>query len=109
MLKASFSNLIYVVSMILFLIGFYAVAMRPSLIKKIIGINIMETAIFLFLIGIGNKKGGASPLVVEGIEKYVNPFPQAMVLMALVVGVGTTALALILAVRLFECENGEKR
>lgn len=108
MITRVFSNLIYVASMILFLIGFYAVALRPNLIKKIIGINIMETSIFLFLIGIGNRKGGAAPLIVDGVKNYVNPLPQAVVLMALVVGVGTTALALILAVKLFEREEEEQ-
>lgn len=102
------SNSIYIASIILFLVGFYAVAARPNLIKKIIGINIMETSVFLFLIGIGTKKNGAVPIIVEGVKNYINPLPQAVVLMALVVGVGTTALSLILAVRLSESEKEER-
>ncbi|MDO8886896.1 cation:proton antiporter subunit C [Candidatus Oleimmundimicrobium sp.] len=109
MFKANFLNLIYTASIILFFIGFYAVAVRSNLIKKIIGINIMETAVFLFLVGIGSKEGGAVPIVAEGVKSYINPFPQAIVLMALVVGIGTTSLALILAVRLFESESEGKR
>lgn len=101
-----FSNIIYLAVMVLFLIGFYAVLARPGLVKKILGINIMETAVFLFFISIGSKRGASAPVITAGIESYVNPLTQAMVLMAMVVAVGTTALALAIAVRIFESERG---
>ncbi len=101
-------NYLYAVPMVLFLIGFYAVLARPSLIKKIIGLNIMEASIFFFLITIGYKKGGSPPIIFEGGSNYINPLPQAIVLMAMVIGVAITALALVVAVKIFEFEKREK-
>ncbi|MDI6892550.1 MAG: cation:proton antiporter subunit C [Actinomycetota bacterium] len=106
----STGNFLYGVAMLLFLIGFYTVLARPSLIKKIIGINIMETSVFLFLISVGSRRGGSAPIILSGVKDYVNPLPQVVVLMAMVIAVGTTALALSMAVKIFESSGaGERR
>ena len=97
-------NLNYAVAMILFCVGFYTLIMRRNVIKKIIGLNIMETSVFLFLVSIGYLEGGIAPIVVPGAEplKMVNPIPQALILTGIVIAVSTTALALSLAIKLYK-------
>ena len=93
----------YWISIVLMLIGFYAMIAKDNLIKKIIGLNIFQTAIFLFYISLGDIKGGTEPIVVEGHEViYVNPLPHVLILTAIVVGVATTAVALALVIRMYE-------
>jgi multicomponent Na+:H+ antiporter subunit C len=77
---------------------------RKNLIKKIIGLNIMNTSVFLFFISLGSVEGGKAPIVVHGSENviYVNPLPQAIILTAIVVSVSVTAFALALTVKLYE-------
>jgi multicomponent Na+:H+ antiporter subunit C len=90
--------------MILFLIGLYTVISKSNLIKKLIGLNIMETSVFLFFISIGAVKGGRAPIM-EGTAsqiRYVNPLPQALILTGIVVAVSTTALALSLIIKIYE-------
>jgi multicomponent Na+:H+ antiporter subunit C len=93
----------YLVSSILFLIGFYTMITRKNLIKKIIGLNIMETSVFLFFISMGSIDNGKAPIIIPGEENviYVNPIPQALVLTAIVVAISVTALALALIVKLY--------
>ena len=96
----------YWISVILMLIGFYAIIAKDNLIKKIIGLNIFQTAIFLFFISLGAIKGGTAPIVSEEmISKgyvYVNPLPHVLILTAIVVAVATTAVALSLIIRINE-------
>lgn len=88
------------------LIGFYAIIAKDNLIKKIIGLNIFQTAIFLFFISLGAVKGGTAPIVSEEIVQkgyvYVNPLPHVLILTAIVVSVATTAVALSLIIRMYE-------
>lgn len=97
-------NLNYAAAMILFSIGFYTLIMRRNVIKKIIGLNIMQTAVFLFLVSVGYLEGGVAAIVVQGAEysKMVNPIPQALVLTGIVIAVSINALALSLVVKLYE-------
>jgi multicomponent Na+:H+ antiporter subunit C len=96
-------NLHYAVAMVLFCIGLYTVIMRRNIIKKIIGLNIMETSVFLFLISIGYLEGGAAPVHGHGVDpsRMVNPLPQSLILTAIVVAVSVTALALSLVILLY--------
>ena len=96
-------NLNYAVAMILFALGFYTLVMPRNIIKKIIGFNIMETAVFLLLVSIGYLEEGVAPIVTQAAEppKMVNPIPQALILTGIVIAVSTTALALSLAIRLY--------
>jgi multicomponent Na+:H+ antiporter subunit C len=101
-----FAKYNYWISIILMFIGFYAMIAKDNLIKKIIGLNIFQTAIFLFFISLGVVKGGTAPIVSEEmISKgyvYGNPLPHVLILTAIVVAVSTTAVALSLIIRMYE-------
>ncbi len=92
------------VAMILFGIGFSNLLLQKNLIKKIIGFNIMDTAIYLFLAEKGYIEGRIAPIVVDNItsvDKYINPVPSGLVLTGIVVSVSGTALMLSLTIRLY--------
>lgn len=92
------------VAMILFGIGFSNLLLQRNLIKKIIGFNIMDTAIYLFLAEKGYIEGRIAPIVVDNItsvDKYINPVPSGLVLTGIVVSVSGTALMLSLTIRLY--------
>ena len=97
-------NINYATAMLLFSIGFYTLIMRRNVIKKIIGLNIMETAVFFFLISVGYLKEGAAAILVQGTEysQMVNPIPQALVLTGIVIAVSINALSLSLALKLYK-------
>ena len=89
---------------ILFLIGLYTMIVKKNLIKKFKGLNIMDTAIFLFYISVGDVDGGVAPIIAhDGAEIiYVNPLPSVLILTAIVVAVSTTALALSIIINIYE-------
>ncbi len=92
------------IAMILFGIGFGNLLLQPNLIKKIIGLNIMDTAIYLFLAEKGYIAGRAAPIVADGVqsvEAYINPIPSGLVLTGIVVSVSVSALMLALTIRLY--------
>jgi multicomponent Na+:H+ antiporter subunit C len=82
------------------MLGFYTVISRGNLIKKIAGLNIFQTSVFLLYISIGNVRGGTAPILAEGFTTYSNPLPHVLILTAIVVGVATTAMGLALVVRI---------
>ena len=93
------------VAMVLFGIGFANLLFQKNLIKKIIGFNIMDTAIYLFLAEKGYITGRLAPIVVNGVQDssaYINPIPSGLVLTGIVVSVSVTALMLSLTVRLYK-------
>ena len=97
-------NLGEAVAMILFGIGFANLLFQKNLIKKIIGFNIMDTAIYLFLAEKGYIAGRIAPIVVNGIQDvntYINPIPSGLVLTGIVVSVSVSALMLSLTIRLY--------
>ncbi len=93
-------NFMEVASIILFAIGFTTLLVHNNLIKKIIGLNIMDTSIFLYFISIGYIEGAHAPIFVEGNQTYVNPVPSGLMLTGIVVAVSVTAFALALTIRL---------
>ena len=98
-------NLGEAVAMILFGIGFANLMFQKNLIKKIIGFNIMDTAIYLFLAEKGYLAGRMAPSVVDGIQEvsaYINPIPSGLVLTGIVVSVSVSALMLSLTIRLYQ-------
>ena len=98
-------NIEETVSIILFGIGFTILLLHRNLVKKIMGMNIMDTATYLFLAVKGYITGRGVPIVVDGIqdvEAYINPVPSGLVLTGIVVSVSTTALMLALTIRLYE-------
>ena len=99
-----FVNGQYTASIILFCIGFSTMMLHKNLIKKIIGMDMMDAAVFLFLASQGYIQGRKAPIVVDGVqavEAYINPIPAGLVLTGIVVSVSVTALMLALAVRLY--------
>lgn len=97
-------NFYYIGSVVLIIIGFYILVECPNLIKKIIGVNIMETGVFLFLIAVGGAQGNKAPIYshLTGGEIFVNPFPQFMVIMGIMITLGVTTFALGLAIRIYQ-------
>ena len=92
------------VAMLLFGIGFGNLLLQSNLIKKIIGLNIMDTAVYLFLGEKGYVAGRVAPIVADGVqdmEAYINPIPSGLVLTGIVVSVSVSALMLALTIRLY--------
>ncbi|EKV30906.1 PH adaptation potassium efflux system protein C [Caenispirillum salinarum AK4] len=100
----------YWIVIILMMIGFYVVIARGNLVKKLVGLNIFQTSVFLLYISVGNVMGGTAPILVsEAAEArpdaqvlYTNPLTSVLILTAIVVGVATTSLGLALVVRIKE-------
>ena len=93
-----------VVAVILFGIGFSNLLLQKNLIKKILGLNIMDTAVYLFLAEKGYIDGRVAPIVVDGVQDvtaYINPVPSGLVLTGIVVSVSVTAIMLSLTIRLY--------
>ncbi|MBR5766745.1 MAG: cation:proton antiporter subunit C [Lachnospiraceae bacterium] len=102
-------NLVYnvysIVSVIIFSVGFTTLMLHRNMIKKIIGFNIMDTAVYLFLASKGYVFGRKAPIIVDNVhsvEAYINPIPAGLVLTGIVVSVSVTALMLALTIRLYE-------
>ena len=95
----------YVLCLVLFCIGIYAVISKRNIIKIIIGVIIAEYAVNLFLILVAYKAGGRSPIFSQTQEilpeAMVDPLPHALVLTSIVIGLATTAFLIALAVRLY--------
>lgn len=99
-----FANLDETVAIILFGIGFTTLLFNRNIVKKIIGFNIMDTAVFFFLASMGYIEGRAAPIIEDGVtsaEAYINPIPSGLVLTGIVVSVSVTAMMLALTIRLY--------
>lgn len=92
----------YWLVVILMMVGLYTVVSRGNLIKKVVGLNIFQTSVFLLYISIGKVEGGTAPILWEGTRPFSNPLPHVLILTAIVVGIATTALALALIIRIRE-------
>ena len=92
----------YWIVVVLMMVGFYIVIAHGNLIKKIVGLSIFQTSVFIFYISMANVDGGTAPILADGIKQYSNPLPHVLILTAIVVGIATTALGLALAVRIKE-------
>ena len=99
-------NIDYIVCVIVFGIGLYAVMVKKNLIKIVIGLSLMEFAVQYFLIATGYVTAGSPPIVdlpatVPETTVMVDPLPQALVLTSIVIGLSVTALALSIAIVLY--------
>jgi len=98
-------NFHYLVAVLLFVIGFHTMLTHANLIKKIMGMNIMDTAVFLLFIAGGYVEGGRAPILPPGPPvagvRYVNPVPAALILTGIVIAVSITAFALGLIIKLY--------
>ena len=106
----------YWIYIILMMIGFYAMINKNNLVKKVVGMNIFQTALILFFISTGVKKGATVPIVVGDAHghaihgtvhaaQYVNPLPHVLMLTAIVVMVATFGVALALLIMIFKRYN----
>ena len=105
----------YLIYVILMMIGLYAMIAKRNLVKKIVGMNIFQTAIILFYVSIGAKKGATIPILQHGhgegaheittsvikAAEYINPLPHVLMLTAIVVAVATLGVALALAIKVY--------
>ena len=94
----------YVVFSVVLMIGLYAVIAKGNLIKKLLGLSIFQSAVFLMYITLNKVEGGTAPIIQKGVSDQIfsNPLPQVLILTAIVVGVSTTALGLAIVVRIKE-------
>ena len=96
----------YIIVIILMMTGLFIVIARTNLIKKLIGLSIFQTSVFIFYISLGKIEGGTAPILDGNLGTlYSNPLPHVLILTAIVVGVATTALGLALALRINEAFN----
>jgi multicomponent Na+:H+ antiporter subunit C len=95
------ANMDYAAIVVLFCIGLYVVVAKSNLIKKLIGLNIMETAVFAFIVTAGMVEGGDAPILgPDAHAPFASPISHALVLTGIVVAVSTTALALAIILRI---------
>jgi len=97
----------YWLFIVLMMTGLYIVVARGNLVKKIVGLNIFQTSVFMLYISIGKIEGGTAPIFplkmkIDPNVVYSNPLPHVLILTAIVVGVATTALGLSLIMRIHE-------
>lgn len=92
----------YVITIFLMVSGLYLVVARSNLIKKLIGLSIFQTSVYLLYLAPAKILGGTAPILHPDFETYSNPLPHVLILTAIVVGVGTLALGLALVVRINE-------
>ena len=105
----NFNNVTYIVLM---MIGFYAMTGKTNLVKKLVGMNIFQWSIILFIVSLSAKRGATIPIVLGSHDhdetpvitalEYVNPLPQVLMLTAIVVGLATTGVALALLLRIYK-------
>ena len=113
-IAAIIANYNYWIYITLMMIGLYAIIVKNNLIKKIVGMNIFQTAIILFYVSIGAKRGATIPIIehVHGhnsgasshaihAAQYINPLPHVLMLTAIVVAVATLGVALALAIKVY--------
>jgi len=95
--------ILFILAFLLFLVGLYGILIKRNLIKVIIGLMIVEYAVNLIFVLVGYREGGTAPIEMLGQKTFfVDPLPQALVLTAIVIGLGTTALMVSVAVRIYE-------
>ncbi len=108
------ANYNYWIYIMLMMIGLYAVIAKNNLVKKIVGMNIFQTAIILFYVSIGAKRGATIPIIEHAhghtaaagshaidATQYINPLPHVLMLTAIVVAVATLGVALALAINIY--------
>ncbi len=94
----------YWIFVALLMLGLYVMISRENLVKKLIGLSIFQSAVFLLYISMDKVEGGTAPILRADVENqlYSNPLPQVLILTAIVVGIATLALGLAIAVRIHE-------
>jgi multicomponent Na+:H+ antiporter subunit C len=96
------ANINYWVTIVLMIAGLYIVAAHGNMIKKLVGLGIFQTSVYLLFLSPGKILGGTAPIISEEFNLYSNPLPHVLILTAIVVGVATIALGMALVVRIHE-------
>jgi multicomponent Na+:H+ antiporter subunit C len=96
------SHYSYWITVLLMAAGLYIVIARGNLVKKLIGLSIFQTSVYLLYIAPGKLIGGTAPILSESYKVYSNPLPHVLILTAIVVGIATLALGLAIVVRIRE-------
>ncbi len=96
------SHYTYWITVLLMAAGLYIIIARGNLVKKLIGLSIFQTSVYLLYIAPGKLIGGTAPILSEAFKVYSNPLPHVLILTAIVVGIATLALGLAIAVRVRE-------
>ena len=94
------SHYSYWISILLMMAGLYIVIDHTNLLKKLIGLNIFQTSVFILFISIGKVDGGTAPILESGYQVFSNPLPHVLILTAIVVSVATTSVGLALVVNI---------
>jgi multicomponent Na+:H+ antiporter subunit C len=102
LLEELLSHFSYAVTVFLMIAGLFVVIARANLVKKLVGLAIFQTSVYLLYIAPGKLIGGTAPIVAPGFTVYSNPLPHVLILTAIVVGIATLALGLALVVRIRE-------
>lgn len=105
MIQNLLTNYYEVVSIVLFAVGFSTLLLHRNVVKKVIGLNVMDTGVCLFLAVKGYVDGRAAPIIVNGVldaEAYINPIPAGLILTGIVISVSVTAFSLALIVSLYK-------
>lgn len=93
----------YLIVILLMMMGLFIVISHENLVKKLVGLSIFQTSVFLFYITLGRVSGGTAPILTDAPDTiYSNPLPHVLILTAIVVGVATIALGLALILRINE-------
>ena len=99
---SAFHHVNYWIAILLLMIGIYIVIARGNLVKKLVGLGMFQTSVYLIYLSPGKILGGTAPIVAPSFSVYSNPLPHVLILTAIVVGVATLALGLALVVRINE-------
>jgi multicomponent Na+:H+ antiporter subunit C len=109
MIELVLARYIYLLVLVLLAIGLYGMLAKGDLVKKVIGLTIYSTAIYLFFIEGSVQDGGTAPIIDPALgsdpQAYVDPLPHLLILTAIVVGVGVVGVALSLLVRLYRAHG----
>ncbi len=95
-----YSHYNYWIVVALMMVGFFIVIAQGNLVKKLVGLNIFQTSVFILYISAGKINAGSAPILNDSITVYSNPLPHVLILTAIVVGIATTALGLALVIRI---------
>jgi len=90
------------ITIFLMVSGLYIVIARGNMIKKLVGLSLFQTSVYLLYLSAGKVLGGSPPIINAAVTVYTHPLPHVLILTAIVVGIGTIALGLALVVRIHE-------
>ena len=102
MIDSAIGHFNYWIAAVLMVVGLYVVMANANLVKKIVGLSVFQSAVFILYISMAKIDGGSPPIFSEAVRVYSNPLPHVLILTAIVVGVAITAVALALAVRIHQ-------